>query len=444
MSSVAGGLDRVEAVFDEGSLVADAGLLAVGTLAGRLDLEGLIDDTVRPPAAGRGSGAKILSAVCSMLVGGSFFADADRLRAGSAGSVLGFVPVAPSTLGTFLRSFTWGHVRQLDRVGELALGRAWDAGAAPTAQRVTIDIDSTVCEVHGRAKGGAAYGHTRRLGYHPLVASRDDTGEIVHARMRKGSSQRGHVSFAAETLARVRRLAPDADLTVRADAGFFSWDLVDKLTALDARFLIAVASNPAIDRAVAAIDDADWTPIGYTDDGEAQIAETTLTSARRRQRGKPNHTVRLVVRRTRLVGPQADLFPDWRHHTFVTDIGSDELDTNTADAAYRSHARVELAIKDLKAGGLAHSPSGSFNANAAWLACAVLAHNIARWTARIGQTHDPSKLTVTATIARRLLTMPRRLVNRSGRPTLRLPARWPWAAAFTTALSHIRSLPQRC
>lgn len=436
-------LDRVEAVFDEGALVADAGLLAVGTLAGRLGLEGLIDEAVRPAAAGRGSGAKILTAVCSMLVGGSFFADADRLRAASTGAVLPFTVAAPSTLGTFLRSFTWGHVRQLDRVQELALGRAWEAGAAPAADRVTIDVDSTIAQVHSDAKGGAAYGHGGRLGYHPLVASRDDTGEIVHSRMRKGSSQRGHVSFFAETLNRVRRLAPGADLTVRADAGFFSWDLVDKLAALDARFLIAAASNPAIDRAVAAIDDPDWAPIGYTDGGEAQVAETTLTSARR-PKGKPEHTVRLVVRRTRITGPQADLFPHWRHHAVVTDIDPDRLDTKAADAAYRSHARVELAIKDLKAGGLAHSPSGSFNANAAWLACAVLAHNIARWTARIGRLHDPAQLTVAATIARRLLAVPGRLVNRSGRPTLRLPARWPWAAQFSAALDRIRSLPRRC
>ena len=443
MSDVTRVLDGVEAVFDEGSLVADAGLLAVGTLAGRLGLEGLIDEAVRPPAAGRGSGAKVLTAVCSMLVGGSFFSDADRLRAGSAAAVLGFAPAAPSTLGTFLRSFAWGHVRQLDRAQELALGRAWAAGAAPGADRITIDVDSTIAQVHSDAKGGAAWGHGGRLGYHPLVASRDDTGEIVHARMRKGSSQRGHVQFFAETLSRVRRLAPGAELTVRADAGFFSWDLIDKLAEKGAGFLIAVASNPAIDRAVAAISDADWAPIGYTDDGEAQVAETTLTSARR-PKGKPARTVRLVVRRTRITGEQADLFPHWRHHTFVTDIDDDDLDTKAADAAYRSHARVELAIKDLKAGGLAHSPSGSFTANAAWLACAALAHNIARWTARIGQVHDPRKLTVTATIARRLLAVPGRLVNRSGRPTLRLPAQWPWAAQFTDTLDRIRSLPQRC
>ena len=443
MSSVAGGLDRIEAVFDEESLVADAGLLLAGSLAARLGLESLIDEVVTPPGSGRGSGAKVLTAVCSMMVGGSFFADADRLRAASTRSVLGFAPVAPSTLGTFARSFTFGHVRQLDRAQELALGRAWDAGAAPAAEQITIDVDSTIREVHSDAKQGAAYGHTRTLGYHPLVAVRDDTGEILHSRMRKGSSQKGHLRFVSETVARTRRLAPQAALTLRADAGFFSWDLTDRLDKLDVRFLIAVGRNPAVDKAIAAIDDDEWTPIGYTDDGEAHVAETTLTSSRRR-RGKPARTVRLVVRRTRIVGEQGRLFPHWRHHAVVTDIDADTLDTKTADASYRSHARVELAIKDLKAGGLAHSPSGRFAANAAWLACAALAHNIARWTARIGHVHDPRKLTVAATIARRLLTMPGRLVNRSGRPTLRLPARWPWAHTFTAALDKIRNLPQHC
>ena len=443
MSTIARGLDRIEAVFDDGCLVADGGLLLAGTLMGRLGLEGLIDETVRPPGAGRGSGAKALTAVCSMLVGGSFFSDADRLRAGSAGSVLGFAVAAPSTLGTWLRSFTFGHVRQLDRAQELALGRAWEAGAAPAAERITIDIDSTVCEVHGAAKGGAAYGHGGRLGYHPLVAVRDDTGEVLHCRMRKGSSQRGHVRFAAETLARVGRLAPAASLTLRADAGFFSWDLIDKLAGLDARFLIAVPHNPSVDAAIAAVAPDGWTPIGYTDGGEAQVAATTLTSGRR-PAGKPRRTVRLVVRRTRITGPQAELFPHWRHHAFVTDISEDDLDAPAADAAYRAHARVEQAIKDLKAGGLAHCPSGKFTANAAWLACAALAHNIARWTARIGRTQPTHKLTVAATVTRRLLAVPGRLVNRSGRPTLRLPAKWPWAHAFTAALDRIRSLPQRC
>ena len=225
MSSVAGGIDAIEAVFDDGSLVADAGLLLAGTVMSRLGLEALIDDTVRLGGlAGAGAGRKVLSLVASMLVGGRCIDDTDRLRSGASGAVLGFGVVAPSTAGSFLRSFTFGHVRQLDKAAEHALARAWSVGAAPDIAEMTVDLDSTVCEVCGKAKHGAAYGHTKVLGYHPLVAVRADTGEVLHSRMRSGSSQRGNVRFARETLARVRRLARDASVTVRADSGFFSRD----------------------------------------------------------------------------------------------------------------------------------------------------------------------------------------------------------------------------
>ena len=156
MRSVAGGIDGLEAVFDDGSLVADAGLLLAATVMSRLGLEALIDDTVRPGgSAGSGAGRKVLSLVASMLVGGCCIDDVQRLRSGSAAAVL---PFAPSTLGTFLRSFTFGHVRQLDKALESAQMRAWSVGAAPDVAEMTVDLDSTVCEVCGKAKHGAAYG----------------------------------------------------------------------------------------------------------------------------------------------------------------------------------------------------------------------------------------------------------------------------------------------
>ena len=438
MRSIPGGIDGIEAVFDDVSLVADAGLLLAGTVMGRLGLEAMIDEAVRPPQSGRGSGAKALSVVASMLVGGSFIDDANRLRAGSAGAVLGFEPVAPSTLGTWLRSFSWGHVRQLDRANELALARAQSVGAAPAAGKVTIDVDSTVCEVHGDAKHGAAYGHSRVLGYHPLVAARDDTGELVHSRMRSGSSQRGHRSFIVESVARTRRIAPRAEITVRADAGFFSYDTIDAVIARKASYSVTIPQNPKVKAAIEAIDERAWKPIVYTDDGEAQVAETTITTGRRSRSRKPRR-LRLVIRRTRLTGPQATLWPDWRHHCFVTDRA--DLGTEAADAYHRGHARVELAIKDLKDNGLAHCPSGRFFANAAWLGCAVLAHNLTRWCARLGRAHPARQLTVAATVRARLLTVPGRLVNHSGRTLLRLPAHWPWAHPFTHALKQLRNLP---
>ena len=438
MGSISGGIDRLEARFDDASLVADGGLVLVGTLVGRLGLEAMLDEAVRPAgSAGAGAGRKVLSLVASMLAGGSFIDDADRLRAGSAGAVLPFAVAAPSTLGTFLRSFSWGHVRQLDRAHELALGRAWSVGAAPEASEMTLDLDSTVCEVHGRAKHGAAYGHTGVLGYHPLVAVRDDTGEMVHTRMRSGSSQRGSLRFAAETLARLGRLAPQAAVTVRADSGFFSYELIAALEAKGASYSIAIPQNAKVKAAIEAIGDAAWAPIAYTEGGEAQVAETVIETGRRDPEGP--RRLRLVARRSRLTGPQGELWPDWRCHCFVTNRA--DLDTAQADAYHRAHARVELAIKDLKHSGLAHCPSGRFCANAAWLACAALAHNIVRWTARLGRTQHPGRLTAAATVRRRLICVPARLVNHSRRHILRLPRHWPWAPAFTAALGRLRNLP---
>ena len=194
-----------------------------------------------------------------------------------------------------------------------------------------------------------------------------------------------------------------------------------------------------------AIGDDAWKAIAYTRGGEAQVAETTIEPGRRgdKLRGddaKPAK-LRLITRRSRLLGAQGELWPNWRYHSFVTD--RDDLDTKAADAYHRNHATVELAIRDLKEGsGLSRCPSGQFFANGAWLACCVLAHNLARWAARLGRTHPARQLTVAATIRNRLLTVPGRLVNHSGRHRLRLPLNWPWQNTFTTALQQIRNLPQ--
>jgi len=344
--------------------------------------------------------------------------------------------MAPSTLGTFLRSFTFGHVRQLDAVIAETIRRAWSLGAGPGEGPMTIDMDSTICEVHGKAKGGAAYGYTGVLGYHPVLATRAGTGEVLHARLRKGSSQRGHRRFVEELIARVRRGGATGPLTLRADSGFWSYKLIDTLTRLGVDWSITVAINKQIRARIEQIDETAWQTITYPDGGTAQVAETTITSTR----GNQNRTLRLVVRRTRLTGrAQAQLWPDWRHHAFITSLTNPVV---AADEYHRDHATVELAIRDLKEGaGMDHCPSGQFFANAAWLACAVLAHNLTRWTARLGGLHPDDQLTVTRTIRTRVLALPGRLVNRSGRLVLRLPKRWPWADVFTTALDKIRSLP---
>ena len=198
MTQVSHVIDRIEATFDDPNLVANAGLLLSATLSGRLGLEGLIDDTVKLSGriGGAHPGSKVLTLMHSMIAGGSHIDHVDVLRAGATGSVLGHTVLAPSTIGTFLRAFSFGHVRQLEAVNGHAIERAWAAGAGPLDAMV-IDIDSTICEVAGKAKGGAGYGYTKKLGYHPILATRADTGEVLHARMRKGSAntQRGARRF---------------------------------------------------------------------------------------------------------------------------------------------------------------------------------------------------------------------------------------------------------
>jgi len=373
----------------------------------------------------------------AMIAGATHIDHADMLRAGSTAGVLGHRVMAPSTLGTFLRAFTFGHVRQLESVNGQALQRAWAAGVAPV-DALVVDIDSTICEVIGKHKQGAGYGYTKKLGYHPILATRADTGEVLHARMRKGSAntQRGARRFIDELVARVRRAGATNTLTIRFDSGFWANDTILALNRLNVRYTMAVrCSSTGINDAIAAISDDAWTGIEYTDDGQAEVAECDYTTGA----GKKKVTRRLVVRRTRLTDKaQLKLWPDWRHFGFLTDLDGTAVEI---DKFHRQHAVVELAIRDLKSGaGLEHVPSGNFHANSAWLQCAALAHNMIRWTAIAGRVRNDNQLIVARTIRTRLLAIPGRLINRSGRPTLRMPTNWPWAESFTTALDALRGL----
>jgi len=431
VSSVSRRIERIRVTFDEPNLVANAGLLLVATLVGRLDLERLINATVRlgGRVGGAWPGRKILTLVHAMVAGASHIDHADMLRSGSTSSVLAHRVMAPSTLGTFLRAFTFGHVRQLDAVLAEALRRAWSLGAGPGSKQIVMDLDSTICEVCGKAKGGAGYGYTRVLGYHPLVATRSDTGEVLHLRLRKGAAntQRGTVRFVEELVARVRRAGGSGKLVMRFDSGFWSNRTIATLERLGVGFTMGVQMQKSVLSAVSAIDASAWIPIEYTRDGEAEVAECDYKGRR------------LIVRRTRLVGRQATLWPQWRHFAFVTDLEGDAVDVDTF---HRSHANVELAIRDLKEGaGLEHVPSGHFFANAAWLICAALAHDLIRWTAMLGDITPTEQRTVARTMRVRFFSVPGRLVSRSGVPTLRTPALWPWAGPFLRALTLLRALP---
>ncbi len=421
--------DQLDICFDDTHAVANAGLLLPATLAQRLGLEqaadALIDLGDRPGAAH--PGRKLLTLVHSMLAGGDCIDDADLLRCGATSQVLGHRVMAPSTLGTFLRSFTFGHVRQLDRLTEQIMGRAWAAGAGPGDGPMTMDLDSTVCQVHGYHKQGAAYGYTHRLGYHPLVATRADSGEVLHARQRTGraNTARGAARFVDEVAGRVRRAGASGELTMRMDSGFWSQGTIRACRRHQIHYSITVRQTKPIRAAIAQIPEDAWTPIVYPDGGVAQVAET-------RYKGD-----RLVVRRTRLVGAQAELFPNWRYHAFVTDrVGT----TVWLDQDHRRHAVVELCIRDLKAGvGLRHHPSGKFNANAAWLAAATLAHNLLRWVAAIGL-GARGELVVAKTLRRTLLSLPGRITRSARRYRLHLPAGWPWAPWFELALARLRCI----
>jgi hypothetical protein len=421
--------DSAAVVFDDERAVANAGALLPATLADRLGIESLVEDCVdlgeRPGAAN--PGRKVATLLAAMTLGAECIEDCEVLRSGQTAAVLPHGVAAPSTLGTFLRAFTFGHVRQLDRVLGEAIARAWRSGLGPGEERLVVDVDSFIGEVHGYAKQGASFGYDGRRGYHPLLATRADTGEVLHVRTRKGSANtsRGIVRFLDELIARVERAGAEGEKLLRADSGFWSNKAMERLDAAGWRFSIGVRMQKHVRAAIAAIPESRWTQLaGYPQGGEAQIAETRLGERR------------LVVRRTRLTGEQAELFPDWRHFAFLTN----RIEPLAAvEAEHRAHAVVELVIRDLKDQALAHFPSGKFNANSAWAVIACLAHNLARWVGLIG---SPGATVRTArTLRRRLLAIPGRLTRSARRWTLHLPARWPWRSSFVEALERIRALP---
>ena len=292
-----------------------------------------------------------------------------------------------------------------------------------------IDIDSFVGEVHGDQKQGAGYGYTKQLGYHPLLATRAGTGEVLHIRNRKGkaNTQRGNPRFVDELIARVRRAGATGTILIRADGGFENQKLFKTLDARGAEFSIGVKQRQPIRALIEQLPEADWiTLTDYPEGGEAQIAETKLGDWR------------LIVRRTRLTGAQAELFPDWRYHAFASNC-TEPL--KHVEAEHREHAVVELAIRDLKDQALQHFPFGQFAANSAWTVIAALSHNLGRWTSQIGLPDHASR--TTATRRKQLLRIPRRLTRTARQWILRMPARWPWQTDFTNALTRIRALPAR-
>ena len=342
---------------------------------------------------------------------------------------------APSTLGTFLRSFRWGHVRQLDRVSRELLARAWQAGAGPGDGPLTIDLDSTICETYGLAKEGARHhGYTGKRGYHPLLAIAAGTGDVLMSRLREGraNTARGAAHFLRETVGRVRYAGANGRLTLRADSGFYTHGVVSVCRKMDVRFSITIRQHKSLHNLIEAIPEDAWTPIPYWMDGAADVAETTCTPFQAEADAAP---VRLIVRRVKPTpGSQLALFAKYSYHGFITDRDGELLEL---EADHRRHAEIENAIRDLKYGvGLNHLPSGRFAANGAWLAVQTMAHKPgpldgADRSGRADSHHQDPPAAVLLP-GRTAHPLARRL-------TLHLPDRWPWAEKFSRALARLAS-----
>src|SRR3954465_7243220 len=351
------GLDGAAVAFDDQRAVADAGIVLAATLAQRLGIEALVDArVVLGDRVGAGNeGAKVMTLISAMALGADCIDDCDVLRSGRTADVLGHRVLAPSTLGTFLRAFTFGHVRQLDRVLDEAIQRGWAAGAGPGGGRLVVDVDSFVGETFGPKKQGAAFGYTRVRGYHPILATRADTGEVLHIRLRKGAANtsRGFGRFLDELLARVERAGATGPKLLRADSGFWNNQTFTRLDRAGWQFSIGVRLQAAVRAAIEAVDETAGIDLpDYPKTSIAQIAETTHGGRR------------LVVRRVRTLDRQGQLLPTWELFAFITNR-TDDL--RIVEAEHRQHAVVvELAIRDLKDQALAHFPSGHFYANAAW------------------------------------------------------------------------------
>jgi hypothetical protein len=449
------------AVFDEPNLVSAAGLVPVLELAEQTGLSELIDEHVQLPSTRVKSGAvnpagKLTSIIAAMACGADSIDDAGVLRAGGTPRVFGAV-YAPSTLGIFLREFTFGHTKQLAAVARahlvaLAARTPLLAGAD---DRMFVDIDSLLRPVYGKAKQGATFGHAKiasrallRLGLSPqitTISTATAAPVIAEAQLRSGkaASGRGAASQLKQAITTAKAIDPDATIMVRGDSMFGTKKVIGACIQHGIEFSLSVSRNKRITAAMEAIDEAAYTPVHYPgavedpDTGalisDAQVAETPYTL--RLARGR-TLTVRLVVRRVKDARYPDALFPVWRYHPFVT---NSELPTAEADITHRRHAIIETTFADLIAGPLAHIPSGLFAANCAWLACAVITHNLLRAAGTLaGGDHTMAR---GATLRRDLVKVPARFAAPARKPTLHLPAHWPCQTRWKTLWHSVIGYP---
>lgn len=463
-------LGRTSVAFDDPNLVSSGGLVPVLALAESAGLRDLADQHLTVPTdKGANAGLKVASLVGGMVCGADSIEDMALLRHGGMGRVFARA-YAPSTLGSFLRAFTFGHVRQLDAVasrflialaGLTRLLGATDTVSSDTAGYALVDVDDTIIEVHGHAKQGAGFGYTGVRGLNALLATlatATTAPVIVAQRLRKGSagSPRGAKRLVGEAVRTTRRLLGKTQLVlVRMDSAFYGRGPVHAAIAGGAAVSVTVRMDKAVKKAIATISDHAWTTIEYTDAvldaatgrwiSRAEVAEVSFTafSAQKRSEQLPG---RLVVRRIpdfnadkHTAAGQDTLFDVWRFHAFFTTADPAILDTVAADKTHRHHAVIEQVHSDLKNSALAHLPSGVFTANAAWLVLAAIAFNLTRAAGTVAAP-DLARAT-TATIRRRLIALPARVATSARRITLHLPKSWPWEAAWTALFDRVSDPP---
>jgi hypothetical protein len=391
-----------------------------------------------------------------MCAGADSIDDLDIVRCGGMKALFDGV-YAPSTIGTLLREFSFGHARQLESVLREHLAALCERVdlLAGSDKRAFIDIDSLLRPVYGHAKQGASYGHTKiagrqvlRKGLSPLVTtiSTDTAAPVITGmRLRAGrtNSGKGAARMVAQAVASARAAGVSGEILVRGDSAYGTRAVAAACRRADVRFSLAMTRNQAIDRAIAAIPDQAWTPVRYPgavrdpDTGawisDAEVAETTYTAFT--SKPKPV-TARLIVRRVKDARYPDALFPVWRYHPFFTD--SDEP-VAEADITHRRHAIIETTFADLIDGPLAHMPSGRFGANSAWTLCAAIAHNPLRAAATLAGTHHA--VARGATLRRKIVNVPARLTRPQRRPILHLPSHWTWAQAWLRLWDNIISHP---
>ena len=441
----------VRATFDDPNPVSCAGLVPVMRLAQQVGLHDAVTDRVRLPTdKGANPAGKVATIVAGMLAGADSIDDLDIARHGGMPSLFTSV-YAPSTIGSFLRTFTHGHVRQLQAAArDTLIGLAGRVPILAGADVLTfVDIDSMLRRVYGKQKQGIGFGHAKvggydvwLRGYNPLIATLStplSAPVIAATRLRAGNagSARGAASMIAEAITTARACGASGEIVVRADSAFYAKTVITACRRRNVRFSVTCRIDAKIRTACESISEHEWIDIKYPqavwdeDAGrwisDAQIAETTYTAF---AGTRYQVTARLIVRRIRRDDPaqhpgQGELMPSYRYHAVLTDS---PFVLAQAEAQHRGHAIIEQINADLIAGPLAHLPSGRFSANDACLACAAIAHNLTRAAGHLAagawSTARP------ATIRTRIINVAARIAHRARTIHLHLPDSWPWQTAF--------------